>query len=779
MDGGAVVCGREFSPEVLERIREEIREHPEQSRSALARQVCQWLGWERADGRAQEVSCRIGLLRLERRGVISLPAPKGTIARGVHRAAPSGGERCESIDVALNELGELEVVLVDSSQRALNTQWNSLMAHHPLGGGPLVGAQVRYLIGSQKGWVGALAFSASAWQLRARDRWIGWRPAARKANLRYVVANSRFLIPPWVRVPHLASKSLALCVRRLARDWRAIYGFEPLLLETYVDPQRFTGSCYRAANWQYVGQTSGRGRQDRNGHKLSTIKDLYVYALHEQCRSVLCDAPRAAPVGPRLHRPQDWAEQELGGARLGDQRLSERLLCLARDFYARPQANVPQASQGRARTKAAYRWLAHEKVTVNEILAPHYEATTRRIAEQSVVLVVQDTTSFNYSTHAAAQGIGLIGTSPDGPKGVLMHDTMAYTVDGLPLGLVDVQLWVREREEFGKKHRRYDLPIEAKESNKWLKSFRAAAAVQAQCPQTTVVSVGDREADIYELFVLARSRPDHAQLLVRAEQDRLVAEGQAHLWEHLERQPICATQVLHVPRTPKRKARQAFLEVRYAPVDLCAPQRNRKLGTVKLWAVLAQEVGAPEDTAPLQWMLLTTLEVGNTQQALEKLHWYTKRWGIEVFHKTLKSGCRIEERQLATVPRIENCLAIDMVVAWRIMHLTMLGRETPDAPCTIFFEEHEWKALYAFTGGGLWAIPKTTPTIREAMRTVATLGGFLGRKSDGEPGVKTLWLGIQRLDDISGAWLSFGPGSPLQPNHPLATSPVSRNPRYG
>jgi len=716
------------------------------------------------------------LLRLARREVIALPQAQGSIASAAVASTP---HLEPSIDGALSELAELEASVVTSQQRALNAQWNRLMAHHPLGAGPLVGAQMRYLIGSQKGWVAALAFSASAWQLRARDQWIGWSTEVRKAKLRYVVANSRFLIPPWVRVPHLASKVLALCVRRLPQDWKATYGYEPVLLETYVDPERFAGTCYRAANWQYVGQSTGRGRQDRACQRPSTIKDVYVYALDEQCKSILCHAPRSAPAGPRMNAALDWAAQELGGARLGDRRLSERLLCLARDFYARPQANVPQACQGRARTKAAYRWLAHKKVSVNEILAPHYEATTRRIAEQAVALVVQDTTSFNYTTHGALQGVGLIGTSPDGPKGVLMHDTMAYTVDGLPLGLVDVQLWVREQAAFGKKHRRYDLPIEAKESNKWLKSFRAAAAVQTQCPKTTVVSVGDREADIYELFALALSRADHAKLLVRAEQDRLVAEGQEHLWDHLKRQPICATQVLQVPRTPKRKARQAFLEVRYAPVELCAPRRNRKSGTVKLWAVLAQEVGAPEDTQPLQWLLLTTMEVGSAEQALEKLRWYTKRWAIEVFHKTLKSGCRIEERQLATVPRIENCLAIDMVVAWRIVHLTMLGRETPHAPCTIFFEEHEWKALYAFVGGGLWAIPKTTPTLREAMRKVASLGGFLGRKSDGEPGVKSLWLGIQRLDDISGAWLSFGPGSPLQPDHPLATTPVSRNPRYG
>lgn len=774
-----MVCGREFSGQQLERLRAEVRDRPELSRSKLARDVCDWLEWKRPGGKRQEVSCRIALLKLERRGLISLPKPQGKIP--CPQPPPAWREPSRApIRASIKELGRLSLVVVTSATAALNAEWKELMAHHYLGAGPLVGAQLRYLVRSEKGWVGALAFSAGAWQVAARDQWIGWSPQARKANLRYAVSNSRFLIPPWVQVPQLASKILSLCVRGLPGDWEVAYGYRPVLLETYIERGRFSGTCYRAANWEHVGRSRGRGRQDRTGKHLATVKDVYVFPLSRRWKSVLCEEPCKGPRPSRLKgEARDWAEEEFGEASLGDRRLGERLLGLARDFYARPQANVPQACQNVARTKAAYRWLAHKKVKMKEILAPHYEATTRRVAEHRVVLAVQDTTSFNYTTHAALSGVGPIGSLADGPKGVLMHETLAYTVEGLPLGLIDVQLWVREAKDFGKSAKRDKLPIEAKESNKWLTSFRAAASVELQCPQTTVVSVGDREADIYELFVLALSRKDHPKLLVRAEQDRLVAEGQGHLWEHVEKQPICAVQVIEVPRTNKRKARRAVLEVRFAPVELRAPNRKRRLGPVKLWAILAKEVDPPEDAQPLEWMLLTTLEVASAEQALEKLRWYVKRWGIEVFHKTLKSGCRIEERQLATVRRIENCLAIDLVVAWRIVHLTMLGRETPDVPCTVFFEDHEWKALYAFVGRGIEAVPATPPTIREATRMVASLGGFLGRKCDGEPGTKSLWLGLQRLDDISGAWLTFGPDSPLQRAGLLETSPVSRNPRYG
>ena len=414
-------------------------------------------------------------------------------------------------------------------------------------------------------------------------------------------------------------------------------------------------------------------------------------------------------------------------------------------------------------------------IHLQAVLAPHREATLRRVCEESVVLAVQDTTSFNYSTHVATEGLGPIGSPERGPQGIMMHDTMAFTVGGLPLGLVDVQAWARDPKQIGKKHTRHTRPIEQKESAKWLHSFKAASAVQAACPATKVVSVGDREADNHELFALALAEPKGAELLVRAEHDRLVKDGHGRLFAHMHHQPIAAERVVDIPRTNKSKARSATLEIRFSAVRLSPPRNKAKLEPIDLWAVLASEVDAPDDVSPLQWMLLTTIEVTTPEDAYEKLDWYAKRWGIEVFHKTLKSGCRIEQRQLATEPRLENCLAIDLVVAWRILHLTMLGRQDPDQPCTTFFEEHEWKAVIAFTQGPQ-KVPEIIPSIREVTRVVAGLGGFLERKGDGEPGVKSLWVGLQRLDTISTAWLAFGPESPTRAP---PTASVSRDPGYG
>jgi hypothetical protein len=776
MVGSVWACGREFTAALIERIQTSIGDDATLSRRTLAQRVCTWLDWKNRTGVLQEMSCRVALLKLHRQGLITLPAPQRRAGFTGHGLARVDLPPAVPLTCRVDEVGDVALVRVTAATPEWSGLWNKLIAtYHYVGYRPLVGAQVRYLIRSAHGWLGAVGWSAAAWHVAARDAWIGWSAAERHAQLHQVVCNSRFLILPWVRVPNLASHVLALCAQRLPPDWQAAYGYAPVWLESYVDRTRFAGTCYRAANWVCVGTTQGRGRQDRAHRQAVPVKAVYLYPLRRADRRP-CGRARAVAGPPAPARisappprpaPQDWADEELGAVVLGDARLHQRLLTLARDFYTRPQANVPQACGTRARTKAAYRFFEHKDVTLNAILAPHQEATAHRLARERVVLAVQDTTSLNYSAHPATTGLGLIGTRVTGPVGLWVHDTMAYTVEGVALGLLDVQVWARDPAEFGKKHQRYQLPIEQKESVKWLRSFAAVTAVQRRLPTTTVVSVGDREADLYELFVAAVRHPGAAKLLVRAERDRLVAAGQGHLWAQIERQEPVGTQALRVPRQPGQPARVAQLEVRFAALTLRPPKRKRPLGPVRVWAVQAREIAAPPGVEPLEWMLLTTLEVGSFAQATEKLAWYAQRWQIEVYHRTLKSGCRIEQRQLSSAGRLENCLAIDMVVAWRVVHLTKRGRDTPDVPCTVFFEDHEWKALWGFVHRT--PLPAEPPSLRTAIRLVAGLGGFLGRNSDGEPGCQTLWLGLQRLDDIAMAWQVFT--APASAGHFSVSSP--------
>jgi len=745
--GLLVVCGREFTPDVMARLRARIRAGGEElTRAALSREVCEWVNWRARNGQLQEMSCRVALQRLDELGHIELPAarPCAGTQRGARRwqgPQPPQPVRCD-----LAELGRMRVVEV-SAQRTpgLSQQWNDLIGcHHYLGYVPAVGRQKRYLLVSERhGVVGAAAFSAAAWRCTPRDRWIGWSNPQRVEHLQEVVSNSRFLILPWVEVKNLASHLLARLADRVVEDWRETYGYAPLLLESFVAGQRFAGTCYRAAGWLQVGQTAGFSRNERTGHARVPLKDVYLYPLHPEARERLCAGEAPAPRGPA-----DWAEQEFGTADLGDPRLGRRLVEVGRDFYARPQADIPEACQSRARTKAAYRLLEHRALGMREFLSAHVRATSERAKQEPVVLAVQDTTSLNYSgLQDSCAGLGSIGTRRSGARGLIVHDTVTFTPAGLPLGVLDAQVWARKPQKSPRL-------IKQKESRKWLTSYEQACRLQTQCgKRTTVVSVGDREADLYELFAAVRDRKNAAHLLVRASQNRCVREECGYLFDHLHGLAAAGQYQLSVAARPGRTAREAQLSVRFAQVTLEPPQGKKHLGPVEVHAVLAREEDPPAREPALEWLLLTTLPVHDFAQAQQRLAWYSVRWAIEVFHRTLKSGCRIEDRQLEDAQRLENCLAIDMVVAWRILHLRHLSRVEPDQPCTVYFAQHEYQALYAVTQHGK-PLPRNPITIREATRLVAMLGGFLGRKGDGEPGAETLWRGLQRLDGICIGWLA-------------------------
>ena len=770
------VCGQEFSKETIRRIGEVIQKEPGISRGVLSRRVCEWLEWRTKKGKLKQVNCRVALVKLQQRGEIELPAVKAFPGRREGSCQAGKKTAAKAWKGQLEQLEPIELIAVGSADSRGSRVWNEMMnQHHYLGAGPLCGAQLRYLIHSDNyGYLGGLAFSAPAWRLAARDEWIGWDDQARRQNLQRVVANSRFLILPHVRVANLASHALGIAVRRLRSDWMERYGEDLLLIETFVERQRYRGTCYRAANWIEVGETKGRGRQDQNNRQEVPVKKVLLYALEANAGPLLrrCEGMATATpaVLPRA-KPGDWAAEEFGRAQLGDERLQQRLLTLARDFYANPQAQIPEACQSRSKTKAAYRFFGNPNTAMNVLLEPHYQATIQRMVKEKVVLSVQDTTSLNYSAHPQTNGIGPIASRQDGAVGLILHDTMALTLEGTPLGLLNVQCWARDPRSFGKHHQRKHKPIEQKESFKWLKSYQTAAEAQRQCPETMIVSVGDREADIYELFELALEDRHGPQLLVRAEQDRLLADGQRHLWPFVEKQPVAGSYALAVPRRHNRPSRKAQLNVRFAAVELNPPQAKPHLKPVALWAVLAQEIDPSEDVEAISWMLLTTCRVLNFEQAMEKITWYIRRWWIEVYHRTLKSGCKIEERQLGSACRIEACLAIDMVVAWRIFHLAKLGRETPNVPCTVFFEESEWKALHAFVTKNPTP-PAEPPLLQTAMCWVAMLGGYRGRKGDGNPGTQTLWRGIQHLDDLKEMWLFMATNYAPQ----LLSAPVSRAP---
>jgi len=739
--------GQWFGPDIVQRVAAAVSEEPAISRRELSRRVCDWLGWRSPTGRRRELSCRKALAALERRGQVHLPAAVKVLSwsRPRARAAPPA---VAAIRGALAELGEIAVLPVTSRYSELSRVWNGLLeSSHYLGRGPLCGAQIRYVIRSaRQGWLGALSFSAATFQLAPRDRWIGWSLPARRANLARVVNNSRFLIMPSVTVPNLASHVLGLSLARVARDWQARYGYAPVLVETFVDTQRYAGTCYRAANWQYLGETAGRREGFGNGTVSTGKKAIFVRPLRADWRTILGQAPpERLAVRPRAAGPGDWVEEEFGSARIYDERVRRRLYVVAGDLCTQPGVSIPQACGGsKVKSKAAYRFFQNARLDVTTVLTGHREATARRVSQHPVVLAVQDTTTLNYTAHPATEGLGPIGTQPDKTLGLLVHDTLAFSVDGTPLGVVDLQCWARDPAEAGKKATRKKRPIEEKESCKWLKSYRAVAELQPLCPATVLVSVADREGDLHELFHEALQTPGGPKLLVRSERTRLRQVEEDLLWSLLRARPVAGHFEVRVPRRSTRPARTARLEVRHAAVTV-RPPKHSALPAVPIWAVYAREVdaGGP-GREPLEWMLLTTVAVATFADALERLRWYTLRWGIEVYHRTLKSACHVEDRQLAARGRLETCLAIDVVAAWRIFALAKQGRETPNVPCDHFLEEEEWRVLHAAVHHT--PPPATPPSLRDAVRMIGVLGGHLASKRYPDPGTITLWRGLLRLE---------------------------------
>jgi len=694
------------------------------------------------------------LLELERQGEVQLPESRAISFQSkpeteFEEVKEESGIDVPNLECELSELGEIQVIPVSSRYSKCSAVWNELMDRfHYLGRGPLCGGQIRYLVKSSKyGNVGALSYSGAQWRLKARDEYIGWTERARHRHLNEVISNSRFLILPTVRVLNLASHVLSLSLKRITGDWQERYGYEPVLVETFVDPERFSGTCYHAANWIQVGETAGEGSVYQNGKKSSGRKAIYVYPLRRDWKVRLCHEEKT-----KLGRDKrttcvsnrDWTEEEFGRVEFYDDRLKARLYRLAADFHAQPGELIPTAcGGGDAEIKAAYRFFSNRNVNMQMLLRPHIESTIDRVREHAVVLAVQDTTSLNYTAHPP-EGAGPIGDKI--AVGFELHDTMAFTPDGVPLGLLNVQCWARNAEETGKKHRRHQLPIEEKESRKWLESYRAVAEIQEACPETTLVSIGDREADMYDLFYEAAQTPEGTEFLVRSERSRrrkvATEDGTDELWNKMAAAPVAGIIKVTVPRRGSRPSRTAKLQVRYASEKLKPPVLGG-FPEIDIWAVYARETDyGKEVSEPLEWMLLTSVRTESFEQACERLNWYGRRWGIEVYHRILKSGCRIEDRRLADADSLQSCLAIDLVVGWRVYWFTMVGREKPDESCDKILSKDEWRVL------GAWAtkkLPETAPSVKQAMHWIGRMGGWRKRNDRDNPGTTCMWRGLARF----------------------------------
>jgi hypothetical protein len=447
-----------------------------------------------------------------------------------------------------------------------------------------------------------------------------------------------------------------------------------------------------------------------------------------------------------------WCLAEFAGVELHDARLNGRCHELAVQLAMQPSLPISQACEDWADTKAAYRFFDNDEVTPERIQAPHQQRTVERMTHHSRVLAVQDTTFLNYTHHPQTEGLGPIGKKSQKQRGFGLHSTLAVLPNGLPLGLLAQTDLIRPEDEPA--HRPEEcrlLPIEDKESYRWLQAFEQTLALTPTGVE--VITVCDREADIYEMFAFAQTK--NAPLLVRASSNRVLLDEEVRkLWPKVTRQPIVDYLTVHVTGNNTRPARQATVSVRFVSVTLKPPWRPNglKLPAIILNAIFVREEALPADIdEPIEWLLLTNTAVASFEEAHQVIGWYCCRWQIEVFHKVLKSGCRVEDCRLQTADRLHSFVALMSVIAWRLHWMTYINRCQPDLPCTAVLTTIEWEALYMRIHKSN-RLPDTVPTVYQAAHWIARLGGFLGRKSDGEPGVTAIWRGWQRLQDLAATW---------------------------
>jgi hypothetical protein len=433
----------------------------------------------------------------------------------------------------------------------------------------------------------------------------------------------------------------------------------------------------------------------------------------------------------------------------GDRRINKRANKMVNTMATRCEKSLSQVFNNEADLKGAYRFFDNDLVAPHKILGPHATETIARCKRENLVAVIQDSSDLDFDYLKDIEGFESLHNNVE--KGFRIHPLLVVNDYGTPLGVLDALNYTRPPKPKSSKNRN-SLPIEEKESYRWLVGFREACKLKEQLSNVTVVSIADREGDIYECIAEAQDAEigSKAHILIRSNHNRCLEENEETL-NKLEKKLVRSRVVYEAQITLNRyraDERAANLAIRATTITLKAPATclKKTLSSLRINAVLVSEIEPPKGAEPIHWLLLTTLPIDESEQIMAIVALYAKRWTIEIFFKVLKSGCKIDSPHLQERHRIENFIALAMIVAWRVMLQTYLPREYPNGPCTILFTEIEWKLAYNVAYDGRRPMPQNTPTLKEAVIFVAMLGGYQRRKQP--PGIQTIWRGTVRLMDL-------------------------------
>lgn len=455
-----------------------------------------------------------------------------------------------------------------------------------------------------------------------------------------------------------------------------------------------------------------------------------------------------------------WVESEFESIDLGDYRLDCRSISIIEDLGLAPGRSIPQTFQSRSEIKAVYNFFSNDKVSPEKILKPHIEKTVERIKEYPVVLLPSDTTKIDYTDKKAMQGKERLSNQR---SGLWLHSTIAVTPERLNLGSVEANFWSRTSEVSDDNGTIRDrLPIEKKESFRWLQSYRVACEIRRETPDTQIVYMADREGDIVEIFNESEKQKkngSYADFIIRSQHDRSIVnenledkKTKVKLRRRLKESSTLGEVEFTIPPTEKREGRKVRQELKAVRVKL-NPVRGFK-AKVKVNAVMAIETNPPDGENPLIWVFTTSLPINSFEDVMEIIKFYLCRWEIELFFKVLKSGCKIEERQLQSTNRMKPLIAVFLALSWRVVFTMMLGRICSEIPSSDIFTTSEWKSVYKVHNKNK-RLPRKAPPLGEFISMVAELGGYIERKNGKPPGVKVMWKGMARMVDFAIAWEAF------------------------
>lgn len=456
-----------------------------------------------------------------------------------------------------------------------------------------------------------------------------------------------------------------------------------------------------------------------------------------------------------------WVKTELEAIDLGDHRLNCRSIAIVEGLGLSPGRTIPQAFQSKSEIKATYNFFSNGSVSDEKILTPHTEKTLERVQEYPTVLLVSDTSEIDFTSKKAMRNKERLSNKK---SGLWLHSTIAVTPERLNLGVVEANFWSRSPEVCDDADKVRDkLPIEEKESFRWLQSYRVACEIARKAPETHIIHMTDREGDIVEVYAESADQMENgvsADFIIRSQHDRVIkAENsddkklKKKLRQKLKDSPSLGEIEFNIPPTEKRKGRKVKQELKAVRVKL-NPKRKHK-AKVKVNAVMAIEKNPPDGEEALMWVFITSLPVNTFEDVSNIIKHYLCRWEIELFFKVLKSGCKIEERQLRETKRMKALIAVFMILGWRVIFTMMLGRVCAQIPCNDLFEESEWKSVYKVLNKEK-RLPRKPPSLGEFVVMIASLGGYVRQNSTEPPGVKVMWKGMSRMVDFSIAWEAFG-----------------------